>query len=481
VAGYLKERPPAFAAEIWLRVAETASARGLPAIERVAVTALGALPNGDPLAFLSPARVVAYVARSPALSSSVAAWFQSQSSPRDLDIERVKGLVFPSKTRAFALAVLGQQKLVKPLQLGLPWLLALAKRSDPELHRFAYRTLLEHTAPGDFATGRDQDAVGAGVARLFAMATAPGESDNTRQFAQTYLRCHHPLLGPADPQAKELGLAPQLQREDFTEARVWPALFDAREDVRRFAAAIARLEMRRWNAQGRLAKLADSDDKIVRTIALDAMLQAGQPSADPETTLRLHELDAATVFPLTESPKKTVRDVGMELIRRHYAHLGGVQKLSWLMQSAEREVRLFAVRLLWEKHRPRATPPGWQPRAAETAPSAAGPEALGAFTDGEAMRGFLRRVLFALPPGALGAGGDERVRKHVPASVAKRQLVEVVRDVALADASFAALVRPVLAEMTGSLARGEWQACLAALAAIDRAHPNHGQHSAGAA
>ena len=41
----------------------------------------------------------------------------------------------------------------------------------------------------------------------------------------------------------------------------------------------------------------------------------------------------------------------------------------------------------------------------------------------------------------------------------------------LEDETFALLVAPVLAEFSGSLARGEWQACLAALAALHEKYP----------
>ncbi len=49
-------------------------------------------------------------------------------------------------------------------------------------------------------------------------------------------------------------------------------------------------------------------------------------------------------------------------------------------------------------------------------------------------------------------------------------MVEIVRDFGLTDAAFAATVAPVLAEFTGSLAKGEWEACLAALVSFKSAH-----------
>jgi hypothetical protein len=56
-------------------------------------------------------------------------------------------------------------------------------------------------------------------------------------------------------------------------------------------------------------------------------------------------------------------------------------------------------------------------------------------------------------------------------STAKRNVVEVVRDLGVEDAAFAAIVAPVLAELMGSIAKGEWQACLAALMRLRSAHP----------
>jgi hypothetical protein len=97
------------------------------------------------------------------------------------------------------------------------------------------------------------------------------------------------------------------------------------------------------------------------------------------------------------------------------------------------------------------------------------------FESEAALAAFLRGVLFGLPPGRMerrdlpgGAGGPDRA---LPASIAKRRVVDAVRDLALEDADFAALAAPILAEFTVSAAKGEWHGCVAALAAIRRAHP----------
>jgi hypothetical protein len=89
----------------------------------------------------------------------------------------------------------------------------------------------------------------------------------------------------------------------------------------------------------------------------------------------------------------------------------------------------------------------------------------------EALRTFLRRMLFGLPPGRSKEAREGVVARRLPASEAKRRVIELVRDLGLEDESFARVVAPVLAEFTGSLAKGEWQSCLASLVRLRAAHP----------
>jgi hypothetical protein len=136
------------------------------------------------------------------------------------------------------------------------------------------------------------------------------------------------------------------------------------------------------------------------------------------------------------------------------------------MESPDREVRLFAVRLLWEKHRPGAY---HEPREGEDGP------AQRRFDTSEALREFLRTVMFGLPPGRLERRehqGDELPDRPLPASVAKARLVAVVRDFAVEDREFAQLALPVLEAFAHSEGKGERNGCICALATIRRAHPD---------
>jgi len=392
----------------------------------------------------------------------IANWLEKADAlPSGMDIERIKGLVFDPQRREIAFKLLGNKKLVSPGDVGLGWLLALARRADPTLHEWAHRYLLQHMKPENFADGK-ADAE-AGVARLFSLALGAREPEAVRAFAQTFLRCHHPKIGKEQPESKQFNIKPQVHRDEYTMDRVWPALFDQRADVRRFAVTITRIELRHWKAQSRVYELAESSAKEVRKIAYDALIQAGEAYADPDFALKPEELDAAQIFSMTESRSRSSRDIAIELIRKHYARIGGAERLGWLMQSADREVRFFAVRLLWEKHRPRGIPAEWKPSKGRI-------DNAGPFKDAEALRDLLRRLLFTIPPGRSMEQLEGARTKKLPASVAKRSLVEIVRDLAVEDASFALLVAPVFAAQTGSKAKGEWHACLSALMTLRSVH-----------
>jgi hypothetical protein len=393
----------------------------------------------------------------PHLRSEVSGWLRDgKLRGDDLDVEWIKGLVMRPALRETAIAVLGNTGLVKPAKIGLGWLLAMARQADPQLRQFAQQHLLMHFAPTDFATAEES-----GVERLFSLVGGPKEPEAIRELASLYLRLNHPKIGPTLPEARMLGVEPRLPAGAYTQALVEPLCFDARPDVRRFAQAIGRVELAGWDDPGLLFRLAGSRYREARLLANEVLLAIGDPEAEAEAAATLDParwLDAAQVFALAESEIKGTREVALTLIRRHYALLGGAARLAWLMESPDREVRLFAVRLLWEKHRP----------------GVGQGEAGGSFETSQALRQFLRDVMFGLPPGRMErreASADALPERGLPASEAKRRLVEIVRDFSVEAAGFAEIALPVLEEFMYSEAKGEWQACVAALARIRRAHP----------
>src|SRR5690606_10188546 len=260
---------------------------------------------------------------------------------------------------------------------------------------------------------------------------------------------------------------------DYPLARVRESLFDPRPDVRRFAAEIGRRELVTWGDRDLVYQLAAHEYKEPRKIGSEVLLEIGEIN-EAKPVASVEWLVPARVFALAESPVKSSREVASALIRRHYRRLGGAAKLAWLMESPDREVRLFAVRLLWEQHRPLTIPSNWKPKKGPGVGRVAGPDSDQRFETGEELRQFLRTVMFGLPPGRMERREpiEGLPSRRLSASEGKRRLIEVVRDLAIEDAEFAVIAASVLDEFMHSHARGEWQGCVAALARIRQAHPS---------
>ena len=389
----------------------------------------------------------------------VARWLEAGMLAGDeLDVEWLKALVAKPRLRAIALKLLGDRRYVAPPRVGLPWLLDLARSSEPELATFAQRMLLESFEPADFG----------GVARIWELAT--GKQEAVRAFAATYLKAHHPELGLRLPEAKALGIKPRLDASAYTAAIVRPLLADKRDDVRRLAVAITGEEILRWNLPELVYELAGSPFKEPRALGSELLLNTVAPGDSRRVPAAW--LDGRALFQLAESPFKATREIALTLIRKLYDRVGGAERLAWLMDAPDRDVRLFAVRLFWDRHRPQTLPEGFAPRKGVHVGTTR-------FADLAALRQFARVVLFGLPPGRVGerdavAEGAPAPERALPASVAKRRLIETLRDVALDDVELARAIAPVLTEMSSSIAKGEWQASVQALVQLRQIHAELG-------
>jgi hypothetical protein len=406
----------------------------------------------------------------------VARWLDAgMLSGADLDVDWLKTLVAKPRLRTTALRLLGDRRRVAPARVGLSWLLELARSSESDLAQFAQRMLLESFEPADFAA-RDPEPAGsesnsAGVQRLWELATAKKQPETVRAFAQTYLKAHHPELGKRLPEARALGITPRLGHDAYALATVRPLFDDDRVDVRRFAVAIGAEELERWGDKELVYALAGARHPEPRTFAGARLLGLLEDADVPKIPAAW--IDGARLFALAESAHKAAREVALTLIRRLYDQIGGAERLAWLMDSTERDVRLFAVRLFWDRHRPKPWPADYQPRKQINA--AIGTERFG---DLPALRQFVRVVLFGLPPGRVGQRDSiqqgPKPERALPASVAKRRLIEALRDVALDDVDLAKAIAPILGEFTESTAKGEWQASVQALTALRARHQELG-------
>jgi hypothetical protein len=261
------------------------------------------------------------------------------------------------------------------------------------------------------------DATAAGLERLWQMATAAGGADaQVAAFARRYIRRHHPDIAlaetdrPVDPGAE---VPPAFLSFD----RVRPLFFESRKPLREFALELARWEFARWNPPAeQVVLLSEAPFEDVRRFVALALL------ADDAPEHKRYRLDPAVMTPaavygFVESTDAETRELGMELIRRQ-PRLRLPEELFRLTESPDRKVRAFVIQALRALYRDRGITADWKPalppqptigpaakKAAATAIQHRGdgppakPDHLPA--DAEALRLFLRRTLFELPPGRL--------------------------------------------------------------------------------
>ena len=276
-------------------------------------------------------------------------------------------------------------------------------------------------------------------------------------------------------------------------------LADPRQEIRAFALEIARWELARWkpSIEGIVA-LCESPHADVRAFVAQALLAGDEKEharyrVDPKT------LTADAVYRFCESIDAGTRALGMKLIGKN-PDLAVPEELFRLAESPDRQVRAFVVKTLWSAYRARGITMTWKPapppastvgkkpdpkKAAEEAKAPRGgppPKPGKRPATDEALRDFLRRALFTVPPGRLPKGsvsiaepppaGTKPVKiRPLPARKSKLLLLETLRDLAVEDGSFARVLRPLLREFMASRGPSERAACLVALTRMALAHP----------
>jgi len=330
----------------------------------------------------------------------------------------------------------------------------------------------------------DSNSVEAGCEQLWKLATAPGQADaQLAAFAIKYLRLHHPDIcsaqtdRPVDPGA-------EIPASFLTYERVSSLFAESRRPLRDFAVEVSKWEFARWAPPiAELVRLCEIPYSDVRRFVAEALL------ADDTPQTRKFRVEAAVLTPeavaaFCESADEETRTLGIRLIRKH-PRLRSPEDLFRLTESPDRKVRGFVVRELWSLYRERGITADWkpttpaQPASGTNPPTGAPHKPDKPPADTDALRLFLRRMLFELPPGR-SAGrrdaddddSDSALRlKPLPARKAKIALIETLRDLAIGEPVLAAALVPLLEEFLVSRGVSERSACLVALTRIRHAPP----------
>lgn len=417
-------------------------------------------------------------------------------------------LEFDESLAQFARRQLGDVRQFSPAEVGLDWLMELVGRLEGDYHHFAVNYLLKAFVPADFAPrGEGEDATQAGCERLWEMITSEGEPDEPlRQFAMTYVRHHHAELGQALTDQPVEARA-QMPQAFFSFERVGPLLRDERRALRKLACDIGHWELARWSPPlHEIVELCELPYADVTEFFEEAFMAPELKETQAYRLGREH-LTVDGVYRFCESLDRGTRRIGMALIAR-YKDLAEPEALFRLTESPDRQVRAFVIRTIWALYRDRGITMHWEPLELEKRfPQAKTKKGLQQYETGpgpqprpgswpapdDALNDFMRRILYGIPPAKLSreeadaadaeeqegqqgaeAQGSERKRRvrPVPARVAKKALIEVMRDLALEERGFAAHIAPLLAEFMHSLGKSERAACLVALTRINRAWPD---------
>jgi len=357
------------------------------------------------------------------------------------------------------------------------------------------------------------DTVTEGAERLWMLAIEPGAVDAPlRLFALRYIRRHHPDISlamtdrPVDPGA-------EVPAAFLTFDRVRPLFSDPREPIRAFALELARWELARWRPSiEAVASLCEAPYSEVREFLAKA-LTVGEEKEHARYRIPPEALTADAVYRFCESLDAETRALGMRLISLN-PRLAIPEELFRLTESPDRQVRAFVIRTVWSLYREKGITLHWKPapklesavgKKPEAAKKivAAGPPAgppqrpAGRPAGDAALRDFLRRILFTVSPGRMKSqvvkaaptvGGRPTPKaaaaarqRPIPARKAKLALVEALRDLAVEDAAFAAVVEPLFEEFSATRGASERAACLVALIRIAAARKAAPQPSKDAA
>lgn len=323
----------------------------------------------------------------------------------------------------------------------------------------------------------------AGCERLWELATGPDAIDGpVETFARTYLLRHHDVIGK-ELTDKTVEEARALPAAFLTLERLGEMMLDGRYQVRNFALRIARHEMARWSPSlATIQNYSEARRPEVRQLFADALL-AEDSKENRRLRIAPESLDPAELYPFCESLDRGTRELGMAVLEA-YPQFAHPESLFGLTDSPDREVRAFVVKMIWRLYRDRGTTDGWEPRELtdkyleradgrfERGPGVT-PRPQEMPATAQALRDFLRRVLFGIPPGRLpkGTKRSEDAPRPLPAGREKLFLLETMRDLALEDEAFAGVVTPLLQEFVRTLGKSERGASLVALARIEEKWP----------
>jgi len=394
--------------------------------------------------------------------------------------------------------------------LGFAWALERVDREGADtdfLRALFVKTMpLAQLAADPAAEGAAAEGARAALERVLGERDADGR---VARFYKRFLLARHPgLRREQDPNLPPLAGGLALPDGALTFEHFERMAADERAPVRAFAMQVADWELAGWTTSAplsfpRLKPLLRDAFHDVRRYLVRAMTSPRRPEGRLDLSGESFEVEA--LYAWCFDARKEIRDLGMEIILRHPQRFGQPEQLLQLSESSDRRVREMVIAILWRQARALPITPAWRPNERSVVPQSAslaraarvvalpvpppdgvapsevsskrkylggGAPDLGALGGSEALGEFIRAALFQLPPVRQSAKLPPRGYTLKTAWRNKRTLIGAVRDLAVRDRDFAALVLPILSELRAVRGQMVSDAALVALAHLHAAHPD---------
>ena len=430
-----------------------------------------------------------------------------------------EGLSYSDEVAELCRGWLLNKKYFKSEEIGAWWLLQQGLTSDWSAR--AYREYLKNTLPlshfvalnfddeerGDQAIEQKPSAQEGLNSLLDRLSSKKAGDDERWALREIFVSRVNAFVKMGNPNAqslpKAIGVSDGMVSFEIYSRLAWS--LDERDRV--IATRLGECFYRQWTEQTPLSfdellpfferGFSDIQDHLLRAMSAHPL------SAEARIDVRLEQFDPNGLYSFCFSSKAKVRDLGLSLIGEHPERFAHPERIALLVESSDRRVCEGVVNLLWTKLRHRAVTAPWAPHAQSISPRSAvaqqqvemvsaqppsgkrpteikGRRYLGEGTHVEQslptesltwVSDFLSRTLFRLSPTHPTKDNLGRLTSATPSWRNKVNLIKAIRDLAVKDMDFAALVKPILEEFMSTRGQSERAACLVALTRMRVAHP----------
>lgn len=396
--------------------------------------------------------------------------------------------------------------------IGYNWVKHRAElfESSYDFVRAIFRREMPFSQFADDPSSPAAAATGLSVILEKILAETDAKSRLARFYREFLLSRHELIRRYTDPNLPPLPEGLVLPRSALSFAWFERMAVDERLPIRELGMRLADFEMSRWTEVTpltftRLKPLLRDAFQDIRRYLVRSITAPRRPEGRLEVERPQFKVDELYAFCFDTS--RDLRELGMEIIVRLPQRFGQPEQLLQLSESTDPRVRELVIEVVWRQFRALSVTDDWQPFERSVVPQSLSlsksqrvvalpippPDGLAA-KDAKSNRkylgqgvakqsstalrardtfeGFVRSVLFQLPPVRQSPKLPPRAYPLEVSWRNKRTLIIAVRDLAVRDRTFAEFILPILQEFQNVRGKMVREASVTALAHIQMSHPD---------